>query len=572
MLVRSDDEVDALKLNDPEQLKRFIELLAGQRAVSTAAAESRLKSYALRVGGGGIGRRQINDLLLLLGQNRIGAGFFETFFAAKTCALSEPQLKTGLRVFRMWALLCYGNFRHAFQKWRKLEKDLITKCWATFGNHRSELEPKLSDTSRTVAINPIPADSTFATGVMAGNEVLKQFQNAYALCQELRIEFDTKAATDAAIEGGLIKDASENKPSILSDSQRAAAVTFWSKERATQIAIELSKRLEDVVRIRRQGEANTDEYLLAEKINVYVATSMRELWEFAETAEFLQQLFQKGHPVLTHVDYFDPTQSCLKSPVDKGLVEGLMLNRVHATLYMTQESDTLGKDSELASTLAQGKPVIAYVPRVVHADRHRKNWRLTAEEEATVTVWSQKFSSRPIMFFHRRLNSLLGSGVIPSNEFHNLCAANGLPDVGKLMDDFFVVVREFNPLFSMIDDEHSDFKRRHPWFDAFVRMFVFAEAVNFDKRAGVLREYHPLGLQIEVATGTANRVLVVRSPQDCERLLEAMLLNDAEFTIVKESWGTALVEQISGCRFRVVTFNPVLTAAFWNFFAPIPSH
>ena len=34
------------------------------------------------------------------------------------------------------------------------------------------------------------------------------------------------------------------------------------------------------------------------------------------------------------------------------------------TIYLVGESDTLGKDSELASTLAQGKPVIAFVPQV----------------------------------------------------------------------------------------------------------------------------------------------------------------------------------------------------------------
>jgi hypothetical protein len=41
-----------------------------------------------------------------------------------------------------------------------------------------------------------------------------------------------------------------------------------------------------------------------------------------------------------------------------------MLRRASCTIYLAQESDTLGKDSELASTLAQGKPVVAYIPDV----------------------------------------------------------------------------------------------------------------------------------------------------------------------------------------------------------------
>src|ERR1017187_8527142 len=51
----------------------------------------------------------------------------------------------------------------------------------------------------------------------------------------------------------------------------------------------------------------------------------------------------------------------------------LMLKRAQCTLYLAQESDTLGKDSELASTLAQGKPVIAYVPRI---DQSNEEWFL----------------------------------------------------------------------------------------------------------------------------------------------------------------------------------------------------
>jgi hypothetical protein len=46
-----------------------------------------------------------------------------------------------------------------------------------------------------------------------------------------------------------------------------------------------------------------------------------------------------------------------------------MLKRARCTVYSVQDTDTLGKDSELASTLAQGKPVIAYVPDIKLADR-----------------------------------------------------------------------------------------------------------------------------------------------------------------------------------------------------------
>ena len=45
-----------------------------------------------------------------------------------------------------------------------------------------------------------------------------------------------------------------------------------------------------------------------------------------------------------------------------------MVKRAKCTIYLVQENDTLGKDSELAATLAQGKSVIAFVPQLENAE------------------------------------------------------------------------------------------------------------------------------------------------------------------------------------------------------------
>ena len=96
----------------------------------------------------------------------------------------------------------------------------------------------------------------------------------------------------------------------------------------------------------------------------------------------------------------------------KGLVEMLMLRRAHVTIYTASKDDTLGKDSELAATLAQGKAVIAYVP----------------------------------------------------------------PDL--------------------------------------------------DRKAELLRVDHPLGLQIDIKTGVAHGIIVVRSPEQCAQMLRKVLLRE----------------------------------------------
>lgn len=121
-----------------------------------------------------------------------------------------------------------------------------------------------------------------------------------------------------------------------------------------------SKKVMDT--IREKGIRNQHAYLVSDHLDVYVATSMRRRHEYVEVAQFTSQLF--NHDLLRELKlrWFDPTQAYCADRIDKGLAEALMLKRAKCTLYLAQESDTLGKDSELASTLAQGKPVIAYVP------------------------------------------------------------------------------------------------------------------------------------------------------------------------------------------------------------------
>lgn len=92
---------------------------------------------------------------------------------------------------------------------------------------------------------------------------------------------------------------------------------------------------------------------------------MREKWEFEDAYDTIRLIAKNRFLRNLRIKWFDPTQSYEASVTDKGLLEGLMLKKVRCTLYLAQESETLGKDSELAATLAQGKPVIAYVPKIL---------------------------------------------------------------------------------------------------------------------------------------------------------------------------------------------------------------
>ena len=73
--------------------------------------------------------------------------------------------------------------------------------------------------------------------------------------------------------------------------------------------------------------------------------------------KLVKLLGERGHEVVAA----SPSTG-VNAVTGEGLAEALMLRRAACTIYFAQENDTLGKDSELASTLAQGKPVIAFVP------------------------------------------------------------------------------------------------------------------------------------------------------------------------------------------------------------------
>ena len=116
-------------------------------------------------------------------------------------------------------------------------------------------------------------------------------------------------------------------------------------------------------------------------MDVYFATSMRKAWEYADLYDFVNDLMNATELSDLPIQYFDPTQSYTDNRIDKGLVESLMLKRAQCTVYSVQDTDTLGKDSELAATLAQGKPVIAYVPCLEESKRVDE---LTKEFPATI--------------------------------------------------------------------------------------------------------------------------------------------------------------------------------------------
>ena len=416
---------------------------------------------------GGLGYSQFNELLLTLGYDRVTKDFFKWVFGDEAVIESFENMEQGVDKFRQTAMFLHGHIKYAFKRLSQMEQSAIEK----------ELQPitplkKSYYTNRHEPLHnlhKIPSDKAYYLGYIVEKKLQEELKN-------------------------------------------------------NPYNEEIKKQQEEMERCRQLGRKNHDAYLVSDHMDVYVATSMRDRYEFLLVSAFVEKLFQQGSLKYLKLRYFDPTQAYCEDRIDKGLVEGLMIKRSRCTIYHVQESDTFGKDSELAATLAQGKPVIAYIPKIPDFETFKKD------------ILNQIEQSCPNQPVHKgllkRLQRYYPEGAWENQNIRDWVEGKSEPDVDEIM------------------------KLLHEKVTAL-----------YDKRAETLKNTHPLGLQVNLSTGVANGVLVVRSIQDCACLLQSILLNEMKFDIEEtENKFIILREHISKCIYRVVSGDNFLINAFWNFY------
>ncbi len=421
----------------------------------------------------GIGHGQFNELLLTLGYDRVSHSFFQYLVDGKTKYKSGAafrtldELRAGVDRFRKLSMLLYGNVKFGFKRLSPDQDELLRAL--SFLVKRS----KQSFKDRHLPIHPIERISGERT-----------YYLGYFIRDELRRRLDENPQDPVAIQ----------------------------EEKIRQETVEIGKR-------------NHEAYLVSDHLDVYVATSMRERHEYQMVHKLTHDIFM--HPVLKDLQlrYFDPTQSYCTDREDKGLAEALMLKRAKCTIYFAQESDTLGKDSELASTLAQGKPVIAYVP------------------------------DPPSDYAEKLLDEL--KLAYPTKEKREL-----------LLEQ----LRLFASEAAWKDREVREWIEAADTYDVTVATKRLQQAINqhYDRRAKTLRVTHPLGIQVNLNTGVANGVLVVRQVDHCAELVRRVVQGELELEIEEGDKNGMkylyLKEKLSNCIFRVVTGDKMLTNSFWNFY------
>ena len=516
----TDEVIERINQNDVDSVYQMIvKYLCGENYYKTlSVGEKDLLSNLLRkMLTEGVNYAQFNELLLLLDQDRVTEGFFKFCFGKERINLEE--LRQGFIKFRGFAMLCFGNFRFAYKRLsQKNEKEL-----------RGDLKPYYKST----------------------DEILRKLKDRPF--KALDIEKIEKKQT--WYNGYITKKKWEKETALLGQLLEPEAIISYPLPKNALLSLaHIYKNMgEDIKEVEQKALSNTDIYLTWDYMDVYIATSMRHKWEFEETFDFVNEVFNSRPLNELNLRYFDPTQSQCKNRIDKGLIEGLMLKRARCTIYMAQEIDTMGKDSELAATLAQGKPVIAYVPYI------------------DISQHAKKIRQYPLDFFKQRFLILQAEGILDDEN----CKAelkNCDPNFEKTIDHFIDELSKYRSSqpFSLWHEKENQFKEKSHFFPKICKLLAVAEHYSYQKRATTLKDVHPLAIQVDLKSGVANGVLVVRSSKQCADLLYKILTNCMNFTIKhvdeKDKGMTVLEEQISECPFRVITDHEKITNSFWNFY------
>jgi hypothetical protein len=490
----------------------------------------------------------LNELLLLVHKDRVETPFFEHFFGPD-CTIG--QIPDGVKRFQRTALLLYGNFVFAYRTLSRI-KDGSTfekKIAEASREPQAELKYFRDRQPKLLEVDRIAKHQTPFVGYLSVGDILADLRR----CELLRVaakEIRPAASWDeylAQIQAMANPEQFGPLSEIVGNFREQNTGTTISDFSGflEQSFERLSEMKSEVQQVRGRATKNQNTYLTWDHMDVYFATSMRKAWEYEDLYDFIERLMVSEELRELDLRYFDPTQAYTDNRVNKGLVEALMLKRARCTVYSVQDTDTLGKDSELASTLAQGKPVIAYIPDLDLDDRAKQ---LVSEDPATILE-----RLRFVLYADEQLAQRLTDPELAL--------------VDRVQDELIEYCAK--RIWLSITDEEAVNKLRQALggdLEAFCRTVAKSEKAVYDKRARTLRDSHPLALQVNLETGVANGVLVVRTVVDCAALLRRILLSAMEFSLEDADGMWYLKERISGCIYRVVTNDRKLNNCFWNFY------
>ena len=322
--------------------------------------------------------------------------------------------------------------------------------------------------------------------------------------------------------------------------------------------------------MQEQAFSNLTNYLTADYMDLYIATSMRNDGDFISVNNFIKNLMKHDDIEPLNLRYFNPTQSWIDDRVAKGLVEALMLKRAGLTIYMAQKSDTFGKDSEASVSLGQGKPVIVYVPKLeieeIDFDSEKLS-SLTKKELLNKIDDSDQDDLDKEALLSTYMTDVLKSleHDVMIKTIINYWAEFDLEAEDKRITNI-EQRKEYREFINKIKkSEIQELTISNELFQNLVNILI-ATTIGYEKRAKIFKEVHPLALQVILSSGVLNGILVVRSLDDCAKLLYNLLKNSLELELEIDENNYRLIEKTTGSVIRVISRNILLSHAFEQFY------
>ncbi|MBI5423564.1 MAG: hypothetical protein HZA32_05715 [Opitutae bacterium] len=413
-----------------------------------------------------VDRERFNIILSSFHLPPTRAAFFRHYFGDKI--EDAESLKASLLRLAKDCLWHFGDIRRGYLILN--ESDDIAGFIASHQFNVAEFRDRLE----WAVIEDIPPSDRGYLGYVSGERPYQQ-RKLLSIADKVIHELEQNAQEYAALNASevtsriLKKLADKEREQLMGGMKELHDLELFesvslekNKAELARLRKEVDETIKKVELLKETAKRNQMHYLRnVEMIDVYVATSMRDDKEYLEMYSFVDATFSDHDIRPLNLRYFDPTLCYCDSRIDKGIIECLLVRCAKVTIYCAQDGDTFGKDSELAATLCQGKPVIVFVPT-----------------------------------------------------------------------------------------ENNDLERKR----------------KLEKRAQTFREFHPLGLQVGLYDGVARGVIVVRSPQECARMLKRILTNSLEVEFTFEQHGIVLREKETQSVLRVMTGWRELASSFWHNF------
>jgi transcriptional regulator with XRE-family HTH domain len=519
-----------------------------------------------------------NRCLVFYGILRMSRSFFERFLGSAAFS-STKQFADAIKNYQKSAMRLFSTFHVAYQELNSTSE--LSRILAPLQERSTD---EYRDRTEWESIEVIPDDRLPDLGYISAARVAKENIDRQALSSFLtelagKMESEGKVALTgynqqrlrkmdsllrhfgSRIDHGLLSPLFAPDP----DALRREATTLAPKEES-EVA-----RIGETQQIALRNLAN---YLTADHLDVYVATSMRTDADFVSVNRFVTALFSHDELRRLKLRYFNPTQSWVEDRVAKGLVEALMLKRAAHTIYMAQKEDTFGKDSEASVSLGQGKPVIVFVPKLMVPELALDTEELGRMDRAELQ--RLLFVADPNMeiddtidnegIYARILETKLqraGSSVLANAACRHWADFDLYGEVVRIEEE--EARREYrNWLDAVIKNRSTpDLK---PGVKEHVVSILVATSVRFERRAKVFREIHPLALQVILSSGVLNGILVSRSIDSCATLLSQLIQNNLTLDLVNDDNNYRLIEKSTGSTIRVISRNALLGQAFDAFY------